>query len=121
MECESPETRKTSGIRALARPDRVSRRRARLFSEVFSEVFSDLRRPLGDILLASVPRLLAVSVGLLLCLTGVWHLEGARAGLSITPLEVGSTPATVYRRAGGPKAPAVIIAHGFAGYLRLPI
>jgi len=57
-------------------------------------------------------------VGLLLCLAGVWHLEGARAGLSIMPLDVGSTPA-VYRRAGGAKAPAVIIAHGFAGSRQL--
>ena len=57
-------------------------------------------------------------MGLLLCLAGVWHLEGARAGLSIMPLDVGSTPA-VYRRAGGAKAPAVIIGHGFAGSRQL--
>jgi dienelactone hydrolase len=39
--------------------------------------------------------------------------------LVITPLQVGTTPATVYRRADGAKAPAVIIAHGFAGSRQL--
>jgi len=55
----------------------------------------------------------------MLCGVGIWRLEDARAGLSITPLEVGSTPATVYRRANIGKAPAVIIAHGFAGSRQL--
>ena len=55
----------------------------------------------------------------MLCGAGVWRLEDARSGLSITPLEVGSTPATVYRRANVDKAPAVIIAHGFAGSRQL--
>jgi dienelactone hydrolase len=68
---------------------------------------------------ASIPRLLALLAGLLLSFAGLWHLERERAGLSITPLEVGSTPATVYQRVGGAKAPAVIIAHGFAGSRQL--
>jgi dienelactone hydrolase len=55
----------------------------------------------------------------MLCGVGVWQLEDARSGLSITPLEVGSTPATVYRRASTEKAPAVIIVHGFAGSRQL--
>ena len=55
----------------------------------------------------------------MLCGVGVWRLEDARSGLLITPLEVGSTPATVYRRANIEKAPAVIIAHGFAGSRQL--
>jgi dienelactone hydrolase len=55
----------------------------------------------------------------MLCGVGVWRLEDARSGLSITPLEVGSTPATVYRRTNVGKAPAVIIAHGFAGSRQL--
>ena len=63
----------------------------------------------------SWPRLLAALAGLLFCAVGVWHLERERAGLSITPLLVGSTPATVYQRSGAEKAPAVVIAHGFAG------
>ena len=64
---------------------------------------------------SSGPRLLALLAGLILCGVAIWRLEDARAGLSITQLEVGSTPATVYRRAGAGKAPAVVIAHGFAG------
>ena len=68
---------------------------------------------------AWAPRLLAFLIGLTLCGAGVWRLEAARAGLTITPLEVGTTPATVYRRADVVKAPAVIIAHGFAGSRQL--
>ena len=60
-------------------------------------------------------RWLAALVGLVLCGAGVWHLEALRSGLLIEPLAVGTTPATVYRRADGGKAPAVVIAHGFAG------
>ena len=56
---------------------------------------------------------------LLLALAGaglsVWRLEAGRAGLVITPLPVGSTPATVYRLPGDAPAPVVVIAHGFAG------
>ena len=65
------------------------------------------------------PRLLAFLVGLTLCAVAIWRLEDARSGLVITPLAVGSTPATVYRRADVAKAPAVIIAHGFAGSRQL--
>jgi hypothetical protein len=65
------------------------------------------------------PRLWAALAGLLLSGTGIWHLETARSGLSITPLAIGTTPATVYRRAGSAKAPAVVIAHGFAGSRQL--
>ena len=54
------------------------------------------------------------------CGAGVWRLESARSGLSITPLEVGLTPATVYRRSKRrASAPAVVIAHGFAGSRQL--
>jgi Serine aminopeptidase, S33 len=73
---------------------------------------------------AMYPRLLAALVGLLFCVAGIWHLEQARSGLSITPMVIGSTPATVYQRAinqsaGTAKSPAVIIAHGFAGSRQL--
>ena len=50
----------------------------------------------------------------------VWQLETGRGGLEITPLEVpGGTPATLYRRADAGPAPAVVIAHGFAGSQQL--
>jgi dienelactone hydrolase len=65
------------------------------------------------------PRLLAFLAGLLFCAAGVWGLEAGRSGLSITPLDVGSTPATVYRRTNVAEAPAVVIAHGFAGSRQL--
>jgi hypothetical protein len=74
---------------------------------------------LGDDVRAFDPRLLAALAGLLFCAAGIWHLEAARSGLTITPLSVGTTPATVYQRTGAAKAPAVVIAHGFAGSRQL--
>lgn len=53
--------------------------------------------------------------GLALALFGVFQLEMARAGLTITHMMAGETPVTVYERQGLEKAPAVVIAHGFAG------
>ncbi len=64
-------------------------------------------------------RRVAAVVSVLCIATGLWRLESERAGLSITPLAIGTTPATVYQLAGGTKAPAVIIAHGFAGSRQL--
>jgi hypothetical protein len=64
-------------------------------------------------------RLLAMLIGLACIIGGIWRLEAERAGISITPLAVGSTPATVYRREASAPAPAVIIAHGFAGSRQL--
>ena len=64
-------------------------------------------------------RLIAFLVGIALCGTALWHLEAARSGLSIRPLAVGATPATVYRPANGGPAPAIVIAHGFAGSRQL--
>ena len=61
------------------------------------------------------PRLWAAFAGLALSLFGVWHLENQRRGLAITPLMVGTTPATIYKRSGFTEGPAVVIAHGFAG------
>lgn len=66
-----------------------------------------------------VRHLAAAIAGLLLCGTGVWNLEAARTGLTIAALDVGTTPATVYRIAGAAPAPAVVIAHGFAGSRQL--
>jgi len=54
-----------------------------------------------------------------LCGTGLWNLEGARSGLAMTPLEVGTTPATVYQHKAAARAPVVVIAHGFAGSRQL--
>ncbi len=68
---------------------------------------------------ASGARRLAAVIALIFMSAALWNLEAQRSGLSITPLAVGSTPATIYRRADAPPAPAVIIAHGFAGSRQL--
>ena len=64
-------------------------------------------------------RLFAALAGLFLCVVGLWNLEAARAGLTIMPLQIGTTPATVYRKTGAPPAPTIVIAHGFAGSRQL--
>ncbi len=64
-------------------------------------------------------RLVAAVIALLLCAAGIVTLERDRAGLVIAPLAVGTTPATVYRRDDGARAPVVVIAHGFAGSRQL--
>lgn len=51
-----------------------------------------------------------IAIGLAL-----WRLEAAKSGLAIESRSVGATPVTVYRPIGGRTAPAVVIAHGFAG------
>ncbi len=61
--------------------------------------------------------LLGVAAALLAGLA-LWQLESARHGLSIAALNVGETPATVYRLPDV-QGPAVIIAHGFAGSRQL--
>ena len=63
-------------------------------------------------------RRLAGFVAAALAALGLWQLESARSELSITPLSVGETPATIYRQPDA-SGPAVIIAHGFAGSRQL--
>jgi hypothetical protein len=69
-----------------------------------------LRTSINAIL--AVIALLAISVGL-------WNLQAAMAGLAISRVTIGSTPATIFRLAGGKPAPVVVIAHGFAGSQQL--
>ena len=55
-----------------------------------------------------------------LCIVvGITKLELARYGISISPLRVGTTPVTIYRRSSSGAAPAIVIAHGFAGSRQL--
>ncbi|MGJ4929411.1 alpha/beta fold hydrolase [Bradyrhizobium sp. HKCCYLRH3095] len=61
----------------------------------------------------------ATMAALALCIAGIWQLEAARAGLTIATLQAGTTPITIYRRAGAAAAPVVVIAHGFAGSRQL--
>ena len=60
-------------------------------------------------------RFLAVFAGLLIGLSVVM-LERGRAGLEISDIMVGTTPATLYQRLGAEDpGPMVVVAHGFAG------
>ena len=61
------------------------------------------------------------SLGLLafvLIVLSVIRLEGGRSGLEISPMRIGATPATLYRRPGA-IGPLVVVAHGFAGSRQL--
>lgn len=80
---------------------------------------SDCYSRRGAILPILGPKQLAAIAGLALIFIGIWHLEAERRGLSITPLEVGTTPATVYQKPGSEKSPVVVITHGFAGSRQL--
>ena len=57
----------------------------------------------------------ALVAALVATVLSVWQLERGKSGLEIAPLIVGTTPATVTRMPGITSAPAVVIAHGFAG------
>lgn len=50
---------------------------------------------------------------------GLYQLNDATAGLTITRQSAGQTPVTVFRPDSGPRGPAVVIAHGFAGSQQL--
>ena len=60
-----------------------------------------------------------LAVALTLALWAIWQLQSVRAGLEITDLSVGTTPATVTRLPGITSAPVVVIAHGCAGSRQL--
>lgn len=64
-------------------------------------------------------RWLVLALSLVAVTFSVWRLEGMRAGIEITRDAVGPTPVTVYRLPDAGPAPAVVIAHGFAGSMQL--
>lgn len=64
-------------------------------------------------------RLIAACAGVAFSLLAIWQLESERDGLTITQVSIGSTPATIFQRVDIPKAPAIVIAHGFAGSRQL--
>ena len=64
-------------------------------------------------------RAIVAVLGLACILAGAGWLERERSGLSIKHHTVGETPVTVYRRADGASAPAIVITHGFAGSRQL--
>ena len=69
--------------------------------------------------MARLTRTLAGIVAAAVIALSLWQLHRAERGISVTPVMIGSIPATVFRPAGGAKAPAVVIAHGFAGSQQL--
>lgn len=49
----------------------------------------------------------------------LWQLQAATAGVDIRRLTLAGVPATIFTPAAGPRGPAVVIAHGFAGSQQL--
>ncbi len=64
-------------------------------------------------------RWLAGFLALAMIVVALAQLERMRSGLLISHETVGSTPVTIFRQTSAPPAPAVIIAHGFAGSRQL--
>ncbi|MEM8493272.1 MAG: alpha/beta fold hydrolase [Pseudomonadota bacterium] len=66
-------------------------------------------------------RILCAVFGSVLIGFSLFSLKRADAGLNVERLTVGSTPVTIYRRAGNAiePAPVVLICHGFAGSQQL--
>lgn len=62
---------------------------------------------------------LAALLALLALLVAVAHFRAAADGVSVRPVVIGPTPATVFAPASGARAPVVVIAHGFAGSQQL--
>jgi pimeloyl-ACP methyl ester carboxylesterase len=56
---------------------------------------------------------------LLAIAAALWHLTAASDGLTITRAWAGTVPVTLYQPSGETLAPAVVIAHGFAGSQQL--
>lgn len=64
-------------------------------------------------------RWLVLAVAAFAAVWSIWQLQAVRAGLEITSLSIGTTPATVTQLPGVTAAPVVVIAHGFAGSRQL--
>ena len=63
---------------------------------------------------------LAVAVAALaLVAVSLWRLDGVERGLAVEHVSLGETPISVWHRTDAPPAPAVVIAHGFAGSRQL--
>ncbi|KAA5603138.1 alpha/beta hydrolase [Blastochloris sulfoviridis] len=73
----------------------------------------------GPTPLARGLRLLAPIGAFIAILFALWQLFAASSGLDIRRTQLGNTPVSVFRLPGGAPAPAVIIAHGFAGSQKL--
>lgn len=64
-------------------------------------------------------RILLLLVALAMIAASAWRLREAGQGVATQPLHIGAEPATIFRPAGKPLGPVVVIAHGFAGSQQL--
>ncbi len=60
-------------------------------------------------------RLVAALAAAVMIALSLWGLRAAESGLLRRDLSIGATPATLTTLRGGPPAPVVVVAHGFAG------
>jgi dienelactone hydrolase len=67
----------------------------------------------------ALPRLIVALAALAAIGAALWQLRAQSAGLVIEAGQAGTVPLTVYRPAAGAPAPAIVIAHGFAGSRQL--
>jgi hypothetical protein len=67
----------------------------------------------------TLARRVVLLLALVLAAVSILMLERGRGTVTVTPLTVGTTPATVWQTPGAGPAPVVIIAHGFAGSRQL--
>jgi hypothetical protein len=73
---------------------------------------NNLRNNLLSVALLAIVAVMAIGVSL-------WNLHAASKSVSIVAIQIGETPATIYRANPHAPAPVVIIAHGFAGSQQL--
>lgn len=81
-------------------------------SGLFAKTSGGCRGRCLSAVIVALVSLIAIGVAL-------WNLTAARDGLIVTPMRVGSLPLTVFRPSRPVSAPAVVIAHGFAGSQQL--
>jgi dienelactone hydrolase len=60
-----------------------------------------------------------LAVAALAIVLSLWQLSAAERGVTITPIDIAGTPATVFAPQAGGRTPVVVIAHGFAGSQQL--
>jgi len=65
------------------------------------------------------PKLVAFALAMLAILASLWQLSLTRRDIDVSPISVGTIPATIFKPAGAVLGPAVVIAHGFAGSQQL--
>jgi dienelactone hydrolase len=66
-------------------------------------------------MLGTIPRVLVGVLALAAILVSLGAMRANEAGLAITRHQLGPVPVTLYHPAGAERAPAVVVAHGFAG------